>query len=133
MVGVDISDDERSRCYERRCGEPERARPPGILAPERAQRERHHRVRDHGRGGDEADELLPAGKREEEDQAADKRERDREERRSSGCEPGERAGDISIPAERLRQTRTCARVKEAGAAGRDDRVRVEQDREPTEP
>src|SRR5207244_11277143 len=94
-----------------RCGrEPEGAWPRRVLMPESSERERHHRVREHGRRRDEADELLPAGEGEKDDEAAEEGERDGEERRSARRQASERRRDVAV---------SSAREGEAGArAGR---------------
>ena len=116
-----------------RCGrKPEGARPLRVLTPESSERERRHCVHGHGRRRDEADQLLPAGEGEEDHQAAEEGERDREERRSATREPGEGRRDEAVSSEREGEAGARARVEQAGAAGRDDCVRIEQDCEPAQ-
>ena len=108
---------------QQRCGrKPEGAWPLRILAPESSERERGHCVHGHGRRRDEADELLPAGKRKEDHQAAEERERDREERRSAWREAGEGRRDKAVASECEGEARARARVDQTGASRRDDCV-----------
>ena len=78
-----VRDHEGSRRHDRGRRQPEGARPRRVLASQRSEGERHHRIGDNRSGGNETDELLPAREREKEHQAAEERERDCDDWRAS--------------------------------------------------
>ena len=115
--------------------------PPGTLngrarlrepLPQRAQHQRTGREGEHGRGGDEADQLLPARERQEDDQPDHEGDDQADQRDAAVGRAGQRLRGVAVLGHRVGDPRGGRGVDQPGVSRGDDRVGVQHDREPAE-
>ena len=96
------------------------------------ERERRTGVHQHARAGDEADQRLPARERQEADAADDERRDQADPRDTPAGGRLEGPREVAVAAQSVGDSRRPGDVDEAGASWRDDRVDVEDRREPAD-
>src|SRR5215210_2590486 len=101
-----------------------------LLAPHRAEGERHRRVTDDGRRDDETDECLPSWERQEHKAADKEAEDDAHDRHTPIAEVAELPRDVVVASEGVREARAGSRVDEPGPCRGNKGVYVKKRREP---
>src|SRR5215213_8176576 len=101
-----------------------------LLAPHRAESERHRGVAHHRPRGDEADELLPSREGQEYDAADQEVEENAHDRHAPLAEDAEDRRDVAVAGHGEKHARAGGRVEEASPAGGDRGVYVDERRKP---